>query len=301
MRVAKWQGLGNDYIIVEESELPAPLTAEAIALLCDRHRGIGSDGILVFCPPTGAVSEAVARMRVLNPDGSEAEMCGNGVRMFARYLERRSVVKTARFTIETLAGPIEVEIKPDGGVRVDMGWARFRSDNVAVDGFGDVVDRLLEIPARRYQFTFVDVGNPHCVIFVDDPNQVDLSAVGPAIEHHEFFPNRTNVEFVQLEDTTTARVRVWERGAGETQACGTGATAVAAACVRRGVGESPMTVCLPGGDLLIEVYPTDSHDGGDVSSYRVFMTGPAQEVFTAELSPELLANLGWWLDGRADI
>jgi len=285
----KWHGLGNDYLIVKESALSHPLTPQAIALLCDRHRGVGADGILLHAMPTGVVPGVVARMRVLNPDGSEAEMCGNGVRMFARYLERQGLVGQGRALIETLAGPIEVEIRSDALVRVDMGRAYFRSPNVAVVGDGDVVDEPLDLPGGRYYFTFVDVGNPHCVIFVDEPSAVDLPKVGPLIEHHPFFPKRTNVEFVRVEDGHTARMRVWERGVGETEACGTGATAVAAACVRRGVGTSPMVVRLPGGELVIEVGPDDQ----EPTNYRVFMSGPAEEVFAATLSEELLRKLGW--------
>jgi len=305
MKLAKWQGLGNDYLIVEETALPAPLTPEAIGVLCDRHLGVGSDGILLRTEPTGAVPGAVARMRVFNPDGGEPEMCGNGIRMFARYLAATGTVIAREFTVETLAGPITPRLLNDGTVRVDMGRARFRSANIAPEvapgapatgaaGGADVVDAVLQAGGVDYRFTFVDVGNPHCVIFVDDSATFDVAGVGPVIERHPFFPNRVNVEFICAEVDGSVRMRVWERGVGETQACGTGATAVGAACVRLGRATSPVLVHLLGGDLTIEV-----EDGAETGApagsegLRVFMTGPAEEVFSAELSPELLRRLGW--------
>ena len=300
MKLAKWQGLGNDYLIVEESSLPGELTCAAIGLLCDRHLGVGSDGILLNTAPTGAVPGAVARMRVLNPDGSEPEMCGNGIRMFARYLAKTRRLNGKESTIETLAGAIKPRLLDDGTVRVDMGRARFRSANVdlvaaatvrepeplASGADGDVVAAVLEAGGAPYVFTFVDVGNPHCVIVVDDPAAFDVAGVGALVERHPFFPKRANVEFIRIESDGSVRMRVWERGVGETQACGTGATAVGAACVRLGLARSPVLVHLLGGDLTIEVEPGD--DG-----YRVFMTGPAEEVCTCELSDELLRRLGW--------
>ena len=333
MKLAKWQGLGNDYLIVEEAALPAPLTRETIGLLCDRHLGVGSDGILLKTEPTGAVPGAVARMRVFNPDGGEPEMCGNGIRMFARYLAGVGAVVGREFTVETLAGPVTPRLLNDGAVRVDMGRARFRSDSVAPEvapGGADVVDAVLQAAGVDYRFTFVDVGNPHCVVFVDDPATFDVAGVGPVIERHPFFPNRVNVEFICVEVDGSIRMRVWERGVGETQACGTGASAVGAACVRLGRATSPVPVHLLGGDLTIEV-----EDGAEIGAgartgaacaaaeaggagseagrpapqagraseangagagsegLRVFMTGAAEEVFTAELSPELLHRLGW--------
>ena len=368
MKLAKWQGLGNDYLIVEESPLPGPLTAAAIGLLCDRHLGVGSDGILLHAQPTGAVPGAVARMRVFNPDGGEPEMCGNGIRIFARYLANAGVVSEREFVVETLAGPIKPRLLDDGTVRVDMGRARFRSANIApavggasgaacatssaaVSAVGsattsaavsvvagastgtapsagvdvsahadaladgdDVVDAVLQAGCWEYNFTFVDVGNPHCVIFVDDPAAFDVAGVGRLIERHRLFPNRTNVEFVRVEPDGSVRMRVWERGVGETQACGTGATAVGAACVRLGVAESPVKVRLLGGDLTIEVEgdeggagregasgngglvgadPVDAATGAPGPGLRVFMTGPAEEVFTCTLSDDILNRLGW--------
>ena len=302
MKLAKWHGLGNDYLVVEESALLAPLTIEAIVLLCDRHQGVGSDGILLRCEPTGAVPGAVTRMRIFNPDGSESEMCGNGIRIFARYLEAACAVGSPGFVVETLAGPISPRLLEGGTVRVDMGRARFESANIDMAGLaepavGGVVDAELVADGRSYRFTFVDVGNPHCVIVVRDPSAVDLPTVGRAIERHPLFPNRVNVEFIHAETDGSVRMRVWERGVGETQACGTGATAVGAAAVRLGLATSPVTVRLLGGDLLIEVAPADGACGASSSGsplgLRVFMTGPAEEIFTCELGDDLLRRLGW--------
>ena len=219
MKLAKWHGLGNDYLVVEESELPAALTGDAIILLCDRHTGVGSDGILLRCPPTGAVPGAVTRMRIFNPDGSESEMCGNGIRIFARYLAAIGVIADAEFTVETLAGPIRPRLLDGGLVRVDMGLARFESPNIDLTDVSKretdgVVGAILEAAGSNYRFTFVDVGNPHCVIQVEDPEDMDLPGVGGAIESHPLFPNRVNVEFIRPEADGAVRMRVWERGRG---------------------------------------------------------------------------------------
>ncbi len=273
--------------------------------------GVGSDGILLRCRPTGAVPNAVSRMRILNPDGSEPEMCGNGIRIFARYLAAAGAVSEPEFTVETLAGPITPRIREDGSVRVHMGRARFVSggidtDLVPVTALDGVVDAVLEAATGRYRFTFVDVGNPHCVVMVDDTAVVDLPTIGAALERHPAFPNRVNVEFIHPEADGSVRMRVWERGVGETQACGTGATAVGAAAVRLGLATSPVRVRLLGGDLLIEVGAPAGvgapggaalSQGGaaddGTEGLPVFMTGPAEEIFTCELSDDLLRRLGW--------
>jgi diaminopimelate epimerase len=297
MKLAKWHGLGNDYLVLEEAALTAPLTTDAIIKLCDRHFGVGSDGILLQCRPTGALPGAVTRMRVFNPDGSESEMCGNGIRIFARYLEAAGAVPAgSEFTVETLAGPISPRLLGDGMVRVDMGRARFSSANIdsarlGVEPGASVVDTTLEVAGASVRFTFVDVGNPHCVIVVDDPAAVHLPTVGAAIEHHPLFPNRVNVEFIRPEADGSVRMRVWERGVGETQACGTGATAVGAAAVRLGLAKSPVTVHLLGGDLMIEVI--SAGDPAVTGGWRVFKTGTAEEIFTCDVSDELLRRLGW--------
>ena len=311
MKLAKWQGLGNDYLIVEEAALPSPLTPQAIDLLCDRHLGVGADGILVRGQPTGAVPGAVARMRVFNPDGGEPEMCGNGIRIFARYLVRSGAVAEPEFVVETLAGAIRPRLLDDGTVRVDMGRARFSGshidpsrvagglslgDGTPVCPTDDIVGSIIQVGGDDYRFTFVDVGNPHCVILVEDPGTFDVAGVGAHVECHPLFPNRVNVEFVSVRSDGSVDMRVWERGVGETLACGTGATAVGAACVRMGLTISPTRVRLPGGDLTIEVEEeagTGEPEEGRGAGPRVVMTGPAEEVFSCRLSDDLLRRLGW--------
>ncbi|MBU2602069.1 MAG: diaminopimelate epimerase [Actinobacteria bacterium] len=286
MRFAKWQGLGNDYIILEEDVLPGMPSPSQTALLCDRHFGVGADGLLIHCRPTGIVEGAVARMRIFNPDGSEPEMCGNGIRMFARYLQERGVIGAGEAVIETLAGPIRPQVLTDGRVRVHMGVARLKSaaiDATAWEPIDEVVARDLEVDGASYRFTFVDVGNPHCVIPVDDVGSVSIEEIGPRIETHPIFPRRTNVEFIRPEADGLVTMRVWERGVGETQACGTGATAVGVAAVRLGLATSPVTVHLPGGTLEIEV----------ADDLQVVKTGSAEAVFTGELSRRMLDRLGW--------
>ena len=318
VRLSKWEGLGNDYLVIDEASLPGPLTPSVVAGLCSRHLGIGADGILLKCVPTGVIPDAVARMRIFNPDGSESEMCGNGIRIFARFLASRGEVSEGEFTVETLAGPIRPRLLPDGRVRVDMGWARFASSNIDLSRLEDsplsgragqlresmeVLEAWLSLGEDRFRFTFVDVGNPHCVIQVADPAAVDVARVGPAIEHHPAFPNRVNVEFFRVEPDGSVTMRVWERGVGETQACGTGATAVGAACVRLRLTASPVTVHLPGGDLVIEVEETQAGaeprvDAGPAVGWRVWMTGPATEVFVAVPALPLVERLGWPSSGQ---
>lgn len=286
MRFSKWQGLGNDYILFDGADLSGSPSPEACALLCDRHFGVGADGLLIHHPPSGAVPGAAARMRIFNPDGSEPEMCGNGIRMFARYLADRGVIGDGESTIETLAGPIRPRLLPDGRVRVHMGAARFKSaavDAAAWEPVEEIVERPIEALGDTYVFTFVDVGNPHCIVVTDDVEAVPLERVGPALETHPLFPRRANVEFIQREPDGSVRMRVWERGVGETQACGTGATAVGVAAVRLGLAASPVLVHLPGGDLEIEV----------LASGDAVMTGPAEEVFAGELSGAMMRRLGW--------
>ncbi len=278
VRFSKWQGLGNNYIVLHREELPFELTPARVKLLCDRNLGIGSDGIMVIGPGTG---EDRFEVRIFNPDGSEAEMCGNGVRMVARKLRMEGSVTGDTMVLETLAGPIVPKLGEGYMVTVDMGIARFGGEKLA--GFkGECVEESLHAAGRSFTFTFVDVGNPHAVIQSPWPLElVPLHEVGPLIEEHKNFPRKANVEFVKVLGEHEAKVRVWERGVGETRACGTGATATAVALVRTGRCTSPVTVELPGGRLVVEVRP----------DWRVFMTGPAEEIYHGDLSSELLDHL----------
>ena len=277
VQFSKWQGLGNNYIVVHEEQLPFELTPARVRLLCDRNLGIGSDGILLIGEQTG---EARFKLRIFNPDGSEAEMCGNGVRMVARKLQMESLIADT-VVLETAAGEIVPRLEDGYQVTVDMGFARFGGEKLS--GFdGECVEQSLHAAGRNFTFTFVDVGNPHAVIQSPWPLElVPLHEIGPMIEEHKYFPRKANVEFVKVLNEHEAKVRVWERGVGETRACGTGATATAVALVRTGQCTTPVTVELPGGKLLVDV----------ADDWRVHMTGPAEEIYHGDLSREFLAHL----------
>jgi len=278
---SKWQGLGNDYIIVARNSLAFELTPARAAAICERHFGIGSDGILLW---SGTEASGFT-LEIFNPDGSVAEMCGNGIRMLARYLFEHGYASEPVMPVETAAGLMAPAIAPDGQVKVNMGTARLGGSGIT--GFTaeseetEAVDVRLQTAHGDIEFTFVDMGNPHCVIETTDPQAVDLETFGPLLETHEIFPNRANIEFMAVNGPSEVTMRVWERGVGETNACGTGACAVAVAAYRtRGV-ESPITVHLPGGDLVIEVGP----------DLAVTMTGPAAEVYSGVMSEEFINRL----------
>jgi len=278
VKFSKWQGLGNPYILLHREEVPFDLTPERVRLICDRNVGIGSDGILLVGPKTG---DDRFRLQIFNRDGSEAEMCGNGVRMVARKLKMEGSIQGDTVVLDTKAGEIVPTILADYQVRVDMGTARFGGPKLAYFT-GDAVAASLQAAGRSYPFTFVDVGNPHAVIQSPWPLElVPLHEAGPMIETHKYFPMRANVEFAVVVDEHNAKIRVWERGVGETRACGTGATATAVALVRTGACKSPVTVELPGGPLFIEVEP----------DWHVFMTGPAEEIHHGDSSREFLRRL----------
>jgi len=272
MRFEKWQALGNDYVIVDAADLPAALTAAAVRALCDRHTGIGADGVLLLQPPDEP--GFVARLRIFNPDGSEAELSGNGAREAILYLRHRGWTDRDRFSIQTIAGEIRPTILSATTCRVDMGRARLRSKDFpsgGEDGAGEI-----EAGGRRFRFQHVSIGNPQCAIAVASAAELaalDLGAIGPEIEHAALFPNRTNVSWFAELEPGVVRARIFERGAGETTASGTGASGAAVAYVLRG-GDSPVTVRLDGGDLEVEV-------GEDL---HVDLTGWAVPVYAGELS-----------------
>src|SRR4051812_2978389 len=223
-RFVRSHGLGNDYIVIDPNDLPFPLTPERTKLICDRHRGVGSDGILVVSPAQGADFG----LRILNPDGSEAEKSGNGLRIFAKFLREHGYTAEDRFTVDTPGGRVTCALEHDEGgrvsqVTVDMGRARFSDlEQIEVDG-------------RRIDVTVVSLGNPHCVVLVPAITRVDVHALGPKIERHAAFPERTNVQFAQVVARDEVRIEIWERGAGYTLASGSSSCAVAAACLRRGL------------------------------------------------------------------
>jgi diaminopimelate epimerase len=269
MRVEKWQALGNDYVIVEEAALPFELTAGRVRLLCDRHRGVGADGVLGLSSPDEP--GFVARLRIFNPDGSEAELSGNGAREAIMYLHRRGWTDAREFSIQTVAGELRPRIESATRCTVDMGRARLR-------GEGE-----LEADGRRWAYQHVEIGNPQTAIRVADRAELealDLPAIGPAIEHHELFPNRTNVSWWCELAAGEIRARIFERGVGETLSSGTGATGAAIAHVLRG-GDSPVTVRLDGGELTVDV-------GEDL---HVDLAGWAVPVYAAELDGDFVAAL----------
>lgn len=286
MRFEKWQALGNDYLIVEAGALSFPLTADRVRKLCDRHQGVGADGVLELSPP--GEPGYVARLRIFNPDGSEAELSGNGAREAVLYLRRAGWTGETTFSILTVAGEIRASVTGATTCLVDMGDAKLRSPDYpggATGGRGE-----LEAGGRRWAFQHVSVGNPQCAIQVsgrDELEALDLPAIGPAIERSPLFPQRTNVSFWTELSPGEIRARMFERGVGETLASGTGACGAAVDAVLRG-GASPITVRLDGGTLEVQV-DADLH---------VDLTGWAVPVFRGELTEELLAALADEEPGR---
>jgi diaminopimelate epimerase len=277
---AKYQGLGNDFILIDNRHQAEPcLTPQQAIQWCDRHFGIGGDGVIFVLPGTAGADYT---MRIFNSDGSEPEMCGNGIRCLGQFiaaLEGKSG-QDVTYTIHTLAGPIGPQVLADGQVRVDMGHPRLRATEIPTtlgEKEGQVVNQPLEVAGHTYLATGVSMGNPHCMIYVEDVAAVPLEQIGPQFEHHPAFPQRTNTEFVQVVRPDYVKMRVWERGAGITLACGTGACATVVAGVLTGVNDRRCTVELPGGCLEID---------WSVADDRVYMTGPATRVFAG------VANLG---------
>jgi len=278
VRFEKWQALGNDYAIVEEGELPFELTATRVRALCAPHTGVGSDGLLVLSPSDER--GFVASLRIFNPDGSEAELSGNGVREAVMYLRRRGWTDRDSFSLATAAGEVSPRITGVNTCTVDMGRARLRSEVDFPSGREDG-QGTLEAAGREFRFQFVQVGNPQCSIEVgEELPELDLSLYGPPIESHDLFPNRTNASFWRRDGDDEITARIFERGAGETMSSGTGATGAAVAAVLRGA-DSPVTVHLDGGDLRVEV-------GEDL---HVDLSGWAVPVYSGTLSDELVEGL----------
>jgi diaminopimelate epimerase len=276
MRFAKYQALGNDYLVTDGDDWPEPLSAASVRRVCDRHRGIGSDGILVHEARSDGDD---FRLRILNPDGTEAEKSGNGLRIFARYLWDRRLVGCAPFRVTTPGGQVSCQVT-DGGrsVVVDMGRVRFGSADVPVAGPPrDVLSEPLVVQGVRLEYSAATIGNPHCVLLRQCVSEAEARALGPLIETDARFPNRTNVQFVQILDRRNIRIEIWERGAGYTLASGSSSCAAAAVANRLGLCDSAVTVHMPGGSLAIEV--------GD--DFLVRMTGPVAKVADCHLSDEV--------------
>ncbi len=280
VQFVKMHGLGNDFVVVDCVTHPYNVEqlVAAAPLLCDRHFGIGGDGLILVLPSL----EGDFRMRIINSDGSEPEMCGNGIRVFARYVYEHGLTTKRALIINTLAGIICPELILDSeqvtGVRVDMGEPRLERAEIPMTGpAGQVVDEPLQVDGTVYRVTAVSMGNPHAVIFVENTAAFPVETIGPKIETHPDFPRKTNVEFAQVVNPGYVKMRVWERGAGITLACGTGACATLVAGVLTGNTERTATIELPGGPLEITWSDEDNH---------VYMTGPATEVFTGEVAVE---------------
>jgi diaminopimelate epimerase len=267
VRFEKWQALGNDYLILERADLAEPLTPDFVRFLCDAHRGVGADGVLELSPPDAP--GFVARLRIFNPDGSEAELSGNGAREAILYLRHRGWTESDTFSIQTAAGEIRPTITGPTTCRVDMGRAKLTSKDYPggpPDGTGQV---------EGYAFQHVSIGNPQCAIRIADRDaleRLDLNAIGPQIEHAALFPNRTNTSFWTEMAPDAIRARIFERGVGETLSSGTGACGAAVAHVLRG-GDSPVTVHLDGGELTVDVD----------ESLHVDLTGWAVPIYQGEL------------------
>ncbi len=273
----KMHGIGNDYILIDARNMERDWSRLAIAM-CDRHFGVGSDGILLVQPSDGADY----RMRIYNPDGSEAEACGNGIRMFAKYLVEQGLTPpdTSEIKIQTMGAVGTVQVRRENGrvnsVRASMGEPRLKPREIPValkEDIDVVKAHPLLVDGHELAVTCISMGNPHAVLFTGEPvDRYPLSEIGPKVEHHPFFPSRVNFEVVNVIDRKHVEVRVWERGVGETLACGSGACAVGVATRLHDVADSPLQVSLLGGDLTIEW----NGEG------EVYMTGPAEYVFTGE-------------------
>lgn len=277
MKFTKMQGTGNDYILIDAREMERDWSQVAVSM-CDRHYGVGSDGILLIQPS----DVADCRMSIFNPDGSEAEACGNGIRLFAKYVVEQGIVPkdSSELKIQTLGAVGTVQVFRENGavtsVRASMGPARLKAYEipVALNGSTELVkDYPIIVEDRELAVTCVSMGNPHAVFFTNEPvDEYPLLEVGPKVEHHPFFPNRVNFEVVNVLDRSQVKARVWERGVGETLACGTGACAIAVASRLHDVADSPLEVALPGGTLGIE------WDGEG----EVYLSGPAEYICTGD-------------------
>jgi len=273
----KYHGLGNDFILIDNRSSSTPvITPEQAVKLCDRHFGIGADGVIFALPAENGTDYT---MRIFNSDGSEPEMCGNGIRCLAAFLAdlEGDAKNSDQYRIHTLAGVITPQLMADGQVKVDMGIPKLLAGEIPTTlspANEKVINQPLEVAGKTWDVTCVSMGNPHCITFVDDVAAIPLESIGPQFEHHPAFPQRINTEFIQVVRPDYVKMRVWERGAGITLACGTGACASLVAGVLTGKSARIATVELPGGPLLIEWSEIDQ---------RLYMTGPAERVFTGKV------------------
>jgi len=272
----KYHGLGNDYLVIDPNIYDVDLTPDTIRLMCHRHFGVGADGIL-YGPLRGGDDY---RVKIFNPDGSEAEKSGNGLRIFARYLYENKYVEKKHFSIDTLGGLVEAHIEDDSGnlIKIEMGTITFRSIEIPVGGNErEVVDEELEINGVKYRATCLSVGNPHCVIPMTDVSEEKARELGPFVENHALFPNRINMQLLKVLDRTNIEIRIWERGAGYTLASGSSSCAAAGAAYRLGQVDNKVNVKMPGGTLLVEIGKND----------EVYLTGEVEGIFEGRFHSDL--------------
>ena len=272
----KYHGLGNDYLVIDPNIFDINLTPQSIRLICDRNLGVGSDGILY-----GPIKTAdTLKVRIFNPDGSEAEKSGNGLRIFARYLFEQKYVNSKSFQIDTIGGIVDVQIQDDTAsvIKINMGKITFQSDQIPVKGpKREVVEEELIINGQIYKITCASIGNPHCVIPMDEINPEKAKQLGPSVENHPMFPNRINMQLLKVIDRNNIEIQIWERGAGYTLASGSSSCAAAAVAHKLALVDNKINVIMPGGNLLINI--TDDQ--------QIHMTGPVEAVFEGQFSPTL--------------
>lgn len=278
MKFTKMHGCGNDYVYVNGFEEDVKDPSGVAIAVSDRHFGIGSDGLILILPS----DVADFRMGMYNADGSEGKMCGNGVRCIAKYVYDHGMTDKTQISIETKGGIKYLDLHVENGkvstVKVDMGEPILTTKEIPVEWKEEqMIGQPVEVDGRQYEMTCVSMGNPHAVVWVDDTSSLDLEKIGPDFEHHAMFPERVNTEFVQILNRSEVNMRVWERGSGETLACGTGACATVVACALNDKTEDEVTIHLLGGDLLIQY---------DRASNHVYMTGPATTVFEGNIEIE---------------
>lgn len=280
MRFAKYHGLGNDYIVIHPAELKDELSKEEIRLICHRNYGIGSDGILV-----GPLESALCDfgLKIFNPDGSEAEKSGNGLRIFARWIVDESLSNETAFSVETAGGAVSCVVSADRkSVEVEMGKVSFDSSMIPVAGAErEVLNEMVEIDGRNLRFCAATVGNPHCVVFSEQPSRELAERYGPLLENHPLFPNRTNVQFMKVIDRSIIAIEIWERGAGYTLASGSSSAAASAVAYRLGYCDSHTIVIMPGGQIEVQIK----------DDYSATITGPAGKICDGNIAAEMFDKL----------
>ena len=279
MKYSKYHALGNDYIVILPKDIQSELSPQVIELICHRNYGIGSDGILLGPLDSG---DCDFGLRIFNPDGTEAEKSGNGLRIFARFLWDESLVSAQPFSVETPGGPVSCEVGADGkGVKVEMGEVRFDSKAIPVEGATrQVLNEKLEIEGHVLRYCAATVGNPHCVVFSDNPTPDQARSYGPLIEEEPRFPNRTNVQFMKVIDRNNIQIEIWERGAGYTLASGSSSTAAAATALKLGLCDPDITVHMPGGRLNIQF----------TKGFFATMTGPVTKICDGVMTDEMFKD-----------